>query len=174
MQPIPQKRKQRAISMIEVVLCVGIFGVVISGIIVALTQLNRFATTGRNLSNAKELCQEQIEKVLTVAYEMDKPRPLLLKDGETVETTRTGINPFNGLPETEGLAIFMDTDDTTVRIPATRKTTVSRANVTLPDPTIDPEGHALLSTILQITVRVEYVNRGKAFAYEMYTLRSPD
>jgi len=147
-----QKRHLRAFTLVEIVVAIGIFGFVVSGIILALLQLNSMAAFGRSISNAKELCQEHIEKVLTVPYDSAGAIPALLTNQV----------------ETNNVLIFVNQDDTTVIIPGQRTTTVSKADVA--NPLNDP----ILNAVLQITVRVEYKYRGINTSYEMYTMRTPD
>ena len=150
-----------AFTIAELLVAVGVIGIVAGSSIHAMLDANRFAAVQRVRTAAKAACQERLDQALTTAYSAPDLLPALF-------TVAGSIPAPNGSPDrgtqtipTEALTLYTDqTDATESVVPATRTTRVSLSDSTL--------------GLVRIWVRVDYTFRGKAYSHEMYAVRSPD
>lgn len=156
-------------TLVEVMVAVGILALTTVGGISAFTLLNNYAASNRNLTSAKELCQERIEQALGMGFQPPAILPQVngyyilgqasnwsrsnnLATGPTSEVTTSTENNVN---------VYLQQDGQTVLVPGTRTTSIVCPNAAQTD-------------VAQFTVKVNYTYRGKPFTYQMTTLRTSD
>jgi type II secretory pathway pseudopilin PulG len=143
--------RTRGVSLLETMFAVLVVGVAAGAIGGSMLQLNDFAARQRNQSNARNLCQECIEKALTSPYSPDTG---------IVSADLGGSWPINTAPKSEQVTVYLGKDSSTVSVPATRTTTLAMADASL--------------KLLRVTVQVAYTFRGRNYTYQMGTLRAPE
>lgn len=191
-------RNQRGLTLVEVMISLGVLVVTSVGGVSAFILLNRWASNERNITAAKELCQERIEQAQTMTYSPVSNTPLVV--GQTVNGTtgknykilgvayKDANNPDglganydnNGVltstgtltTSSEPVNIYLRQENGTNLVAGTRTTTIALPT-TLTDFT-PGTGTGNQLSIVQFTVTVTYNYRGKDYSYSMYTLRSVD
>ena len=143
-------RRDAAFTLVEVLVATVLIGLVAGSVIWGLNMLHHRATVNRLFTQAQTICQNKIDKVLTVgpynpAGGAPLPPDLAANQTETVQISTAPGNPVAG----------------------TMTTTVADTGLKY------PEGGTVLN-IKQAKVVVAYNFRGKAFSVEMNTLRAPD
>lgn len=185
-------RARRGLTLVEIMISMGVLVLTSVGGVSAFILINRWASNERNLTVAKELCQERIEQAQTMTYAPTTNTPLVV--GQTVNGTaggnlkilgvayKDGNNPGGGAPNydingqllasaitsNEPVNIYLRQDNGVNLVLGTRTTTIA-----LPTDLNDLGGTGQLK-IVQFTVTVAYTYRGQNFTYSMYTLRSAD
>ena len=192
--PRRQRRARLGLTLVEVMISLGILALTSVGGVSAFVLLNRYASNSRNVTAAKELCQERIEQALALPYNPLKNTPSLA--GQTVNGAATG--PYNilgiayadasgnALPganynsngvlnstatvttSTEPVNIYLKQETGTNIVSGTRSTTIG-----LPTGLKDVTKGTQLP-IVQFTVTVAYSFRGQNYSYSMYILRGAD
>lgn len=189
LRPGWKARAQRGLTLVEIMISLGVLVTTSVGGVSAFILLNRWASNERNLTAAKELCQERIEQAQTMTYVPNKNTPSVT--GQTVNGTTSG--PFkilgdaygdtgadydaNGLLTTnstvttsnEPVNIYLRQDNGVNVIAGTRTTSIG-----LPTNLTDMASGTGQLKIVQFTVTVAYTYRGQNYSYSMYTLRSAD
>ena len=69
--------RTRGFTLIETMVSAGVLVMVVAGSMYSFMVLNRYAGNLRNLSSAKELCQERIEQVTTLSFSPPSVTPLV-------------------------------------------------------------------------------------------------
>lgn len=69
--------RTRGFTLVETMISLGVLVVVVAGSMYSFMVLNRYAGNLRNLSAAKELCQERIEQVSTSSFSPPSVTPLV-------------------------------------------------------------------------------------------------
>ena len=193
LRPGWKRRAQQGLTLIEIMISLGVLAVTSVGGVSAFILLNRWASNERNLTAAKELCQERIEQAQTLPYSPATVTPLVV--GQTVNgvaaknykilgvANKDTNNPdglsanydSNGLltstfTSTEPVNIYLRQENGTNVVAGTRTTTVALPT-TLTDFT-PGLGNGTQLGMVQFTVVVTYNYRGKDYSYSMYTLRT--
>lgn len=141
-------------TLIEVAVALAVISIFVAGAVLALVQMNRFATVSRLQTLALGLAQQRVDEVLTTQWILGTPRPTELTAG-----TRTDANlPLNNdsFNSRAGLAsLFTELD---VQVNATRTTQV--ADIT--------------ARQIRAIVTVSYSFRGRPYSLVMTTLRTSD
>ena len=178
------------ITLIEVLVSICILALTSCGGVAAFTMLNRYASTLRNTSSAKALCQERIEQAMSLPF--NPPSTIAI-----VSAQQTAYGPYNllgaatdwttvsapysaGTPvsytgtssglqtSSEPVNVYVQQDGTTATVTGTRTTTVTSMIATLPS-----SPNVQVPSVL-FTVQVTYIFRGNANTYSMSTVRSFD
>ena len=149
--------RQAAFSLAEVMVAVGIFGILASSSIVALNQMNNRAFLSRCQTGASTVAQNQIDLILSdMPFNPQKNQvPPELTIGTTNLGSATNATvPVYTDPRVGGIVVFgwMDT--------------------TVTDTATTVNGVAL--SIYRISVKVSYKFRGKTYAVTMDTMRCSD
>jgi len=149
-------RSARAFTIVETLVAMMVIVVFAGSALMALTQLNRFATAARLRTLAMGIGQQRIDEVLTVPWQLGSAAPAVLQPGTRIETN-LGLNddPLATLANGYGSAVStLDTDS----VRATRTTQVV----------------ALTTRTVRATVTVAYIYRSRAYLAQLTTLRTTD
>ena len=145
--------REAAFTLVEVLVATILIALVAGSIIWGLNMLHHRATVNRLYTQAQTICQNRIDKILTVGPYTPLSNPVSVpdelkttQDPLTVAISTAPGNPVSGTMTTTII-------DTTLKYPETTGT---------------------LLNIKQAKVRVAYNFRGKDFFVEMNTLRAPD
>lgn len=171
---------------------VAILGVTACGGIGAFTFLNRYASSLRNVSSAKALCQERIEQAISQPFNPPVGVP-------SVPAAKSGYGPFsilgtsanwaaatatapynNSTPlsstaaaagiqtSTEPVDVYVQQDGgSATAVTGTRTTKITYMSAT-------PTGVTFAVPTVLFTVQVSYTFRDKPYTYSMSTLRTFD
>ena len=190
LQPGWTARARRGLTLIEVMISLGILVITSVGGVSAFILLNRWASNSRNITAAKELCQERIEQAQTMTFAPTTNTPLIV--GQTVSGTtgqnlkilgtayKDGNNPdgltanydINGqllasaTTSTEPVNIYLRQDNGVNVVAGTRTTSID-----VPTNLSDVSGTGQLK-VVAFTVNVPYPYRRQRYSYSMSTLRS--
>ena len=74
-------------TVVETVVACGMMAIFVIGSMLALTQMNRFATASRLRTLALALAEQRIDEVLTTPWNSSGPRPAVLVGGIRTETS---------------------------------------------------------------------------------------
>ena len=149
--------RQAAFSLAEVMVAVGIFGIMASVSIVALNQMNNRAFISRCQTGASTVAQNQIDLILSdMPFNPQKNQvPPELALGTTVTGTAAAPTvPVYTDPRTGGIVIR-----------GWMTTTIADTGTTM-------NGVAL--SVYRVSVTVSYIFRGKTYAVTMSSMRCSD
>ncbi len=175
------------LTLVEMMVSLAVLTLTAVGGVSGFVLLNQYASSLRNVSSAKALCQERIEQVQTMPFNPPGAVPDVLIPGSDPKLSTSyyyllgpsgsydssGKYTGTGTAQTtsETVQVYVQQDGTTSTVPGTRTTTVSLAPLT----NAVSSGTAGTSLrVVTFTVTVTYTYRGKSYSYSMYTLRSPD
>ena len=82
-----RRRSSRGFTLLETVVAAAAVSIFAMGAVLALTQVNRFATQARLRTIAVGLAQQRIDEILTTSWQTTLPRPSVLASGTQTETT---------------------------------------------------------------------------------------
>lgn len=189
LRPGWRARAQRGLTLVEIMISLGVLVTTSVGGVSAFILLNRWASNERNLTAAKELCQERVEQAQTMTYVPNKTTPSVT--GQTVNGTTTGPYKILGIAygdsganydingqlttnsnvttSTEPVNIYLRQDNGVNVVAGTRTTTIG-----LPTNLTDIATGTGQLKMVQFTVTVAYNYRSQNYSYSMYTLRSAD
>ncbi len=141
-------------TLIEIAVALAVISIFVAGAVLALVQMNRFATVSRLQTLALGLAQQRVDEILTTQWLLGTPRPTALE-----AVTRTDANlPLNNdaFNSRAGLSsLFSDLD---VQVNATRISEIAD---------VSPRQ-------LRAVVTVTYNFRGRTYSFVMTTLRTSD
>ena len=149
--------RQAAFSLAEVMVAVGIFGIMASASIVALNQMNNRAFISRCQTGASTVAQNQIDLILSdMPFNPQKNQvPPELSVGTTTDGSATAPTvPIYTDPRTGGIVIR-----------GWMTTTIADTGTTM-------SGVAL--SVYRVSVTVTYKFRGKTYAVTMNSMRCSD
>jgi len=149
-----RSRGANAFTLVEVLVATILLALVAASIIWGLSMLHQRSTANRLYTQAQTICQNRIDKILTVGPYNPSSTPAAVppelqsnQADQTVAISTEPTNPVNGTMKT------IVSTDTTLKYPASTGTVLN---------------------IKQAKVVVEYWFRGKKYSIEMNTLRAPD
>jgi len=149
--------RNAAFSLAEVMVAVGIFGILASASIVALNQMNNRAFVSRCQTGASTVAQNQIDLILS---DMPfNPQKNQIPPELTIGTT------MQGSPNNPTLPVYTDPRVGGIVVYGWMTTTITDTATTL-------SGVAL--SIYRISVTVSYRFRGKTYAVTMNSMRCSD
>lgn len=150
----PFRRGTAGFTLVEVVIAGGLLAVLIAGSFIALTQINRWATSARLRTLALAVAQQRVDLLQTTAWQVTAPRPLLLTAGTTTENNLPLNNDaFNSA--TSLASAFTSLDN---QLNATRTTQVTD----------------LTARTLRVAVTVTFTYRNRPQSVSLTTLRTTD
>ena len=76
-RPRAGSARTRGFTLVETMVSCGVLVMVVAGSMYSFMVLNRYAANLRNLSAAKELCQERVEQVSTMSFSPPSTTPLV-------------------------------------------------------------------------------------------------
>ena len=198
---IPQTSRwsrARGFTLVEAMVSLAVLVVASMGCVFSFMMLNQYASSLRNISSAKELCQERIEQARTMTFSPPATTPAVPgQDGKyyyilgmpttastvvpagatTVPTAGTGSDYDSTGAFTGGSGATTLTEPVTVYAPRDGTTATAVTGTRTTTIASSPLTDVNLSTslkLVQFTVTVTYTYRGQTYTYSMYTLRSPD
>ena len=149
--------RQAAFSLAEVMVAVGVFGIMASSSIVALNQMNNRAFVSRCQTGASTVAQNQIDLILS---DMPfNPQKNQIPPELAIGTTNKGSVTSPTLP------VYTDPRAGGIVVYGWMATTVTDTVTTV-------NGAAL--SIYRVSVKVSYKFRGKTYAVTMNTMRCSD
>ena len=155
----PKLRRSRlrgaaGFTLVEVVFAGCLLAVLVSSSVVAMTQVNRWATGARLRTLALAIAQQRIDQAQTAPWQLSGTRPAILVAAITTEMNLPLNNDaFNSAT---GLSSTFTALDTPV---SAQRTTVA-ADVT--------------TRLVRISVTVTYIYRNRPVSVSLNTLRSSD
>lgn len=153
----PPRRRCRSISgftLVEVVVAGCLLAVLIAGSFIALTQINRWATSARLRTLALAVAQQRIDVLQTTAWQAGGTRPTLLNAGTTTE---------NNLP------LNNDTFNSATSLASAYTNLDSQLNATRTTQVTD-----LTARTLRMAVTVTFTYRNRPHSVTLTTLRATD
>ena len=190
--------RTRGFTLVETMVSLAVLVVASVGCVLSFMMLNQYAASLRNISSAKELCQERIEQARSMTFSPPATAPAvpgqdgnyyyilgmpntastLVPSGATTvpaagtSTDYSSAGAFTGgsgsTTLVEPITIYAPRDGTTSTAITGTRTTSISAS-SLVDANL---GGSL--NLVQFNVTVAYTYRGQNYSYSMYTLRSPD
>ncbi len=169
-------------TLVEIMVSLAILVLTTVGGVSGFVMLNQYASSLRNISSAKALCQERVEEVQTMTFNPPLTVPTVpgQTDGQTyyplgqlTNYDATGKLTASGTLTTasaEPVQVYLQQDGTANTVPGTRTTSVALSSLT--DSSTGNTGASL--KVVMFTATVTYTYRGKSYSYSMYTLRAPD
>ena len=152
--PRSRIRGAAAFTLVEVVFAGCLLAVLVSSSVVAMTQVNRWATGARLRTLALAVAQQRIDQAQTAPWQLSGTRPAILVAAITTEMNLPLNNDaFNSAT---GLSSTFTALDTPV---SAQRTTVA-ADVT--------------TRLVRISVTVTYIYRNRPVSVSLNTLRSSD
>ena len=188
-------------TLVETMVSLAVLVVAAFGGSLSFMMLNRYAASLRNLSTAKELCQERIEQVRSMPFSPPNTVPyapgqdgnyyfFLGMPGTTPTNLPTGTTTvpaagtasdystsgqFTGASGkttlVEPVTIYASRDGTTASAITGTRTT-SISLSSFVDTNVTLPVTSL--NLIQFVVTVSYTFRGQTYSYSMYTMRGPD
>lgn len=150
----PRVCRPAGFTLVEVVIAGGLLVVMVLGSLVALTQINRWATSARLRTLALAVAQQQIDSIKTTPWQAVGTRAAIISPGTTTQTTLPLNNdPFNS---TSGLSSAWTDLDTQSN--ATRTTQITD----------------LTARTFRAVVTVTFTYRNRPHAVSLTTLRAVD
>lgn len=146
--------KQAGFTLLEVAVAMGVISIFVAGAVLALVQMNRFATVSRLHTLALGLAQQRVDEIHTTQWILGTPRPAAL----TAEMRTDANLPLNNdsFNSRVGLAsLFSDLD---TQVNATRVSQITDIS----------------ARQLRAVVTVSYTFRGRNYSLIMNTLRASD
>jgi len=114
--PIRPCRHNSGFTLAEVVIAGGLLAVLIAGSLVALTQVNRWATSARLRTLGLAAVQQRIDTVQTTPWQAIGTRPAVLTAGTTTESAVPLNNDsFNSATGLSSAFTTLDTQMTAIR-----------------------------------------------------------
>ena len=153
----PPRRRCRGISgftLVEVVIAGCLLAVLVSGSFIALTQINRWATSARLRTLALAVAQQRIDVLQTTPWQVSGTRPTLLNAGTTTE---------NNLP------LNNDTFNSATSLASAYTSLDSQLNATRTTQVTD-----LTTRTLRVAVTVTFTYRNRPHVVSLTTLRTTD
>jgi len=150
---VPLHSSTRAFTFVELMIVLGIFVIFSTGAVVAMTEVNRQASSARLRTLALGVAQERIDEILTTPWPTTF-RPALLAPG----TVTDGPLPLNNDATNEQAGLRSAFTNLDTEVPAIRVTEI----VDLPPRKI------------RATVTVNYQYRGRPYSITLTTLRTTD
>lgn len=141
-------------TLTEVLFAGALLALIICGSVVALTQLNRWATAARLQTIAQAVAQQRIDQIETVPWQVTGTRPTLLTAGTTTEANV----PLNNDDYNASLSLVSPYTNLDSQVLSTRTTEIT--DVT--------------ARTIRATVTVTYTYRNRPFTVTMNTLRATD
>jgi type II secretory pathway pseudopilin PulG len=156
-----------AFTIAELLVALGVIGIVAGSSIYAMLDANRYAAVQRVRTAAKAACQERIDQALTVPYSAPDLLPALFTVGGSIPAP-SGSPDRGTETSTESISLYTDQTDANENVvPAKRTTRVSLSDAAL--------------GLVRVWVRVEYKFRDNNndptkynYSHEMYAVRAPD
>ena len=147
-------RSTAAFTLVEVVFAGCMLAVFVASAVVAMTQVNRWATGARLRTLGLAVAQQRIDQAQTVPWQLSGTRPVVLTAGTTTDNNL----PLNNddLNSANGLSSAVSGLDTQTN--ATRTTVVTD----------------ITARTVRITVTVNFTYRGRATCVSLNTLRTSD
>ena len=159
--PSPSRRPRRRIAgftLVEVVIAGGMLAILVAGSFIALTQINRWATSARLRTLALAVAQQRIDLLATTPWQVATARPAVLTAGTATENNlplnNDGFNSGTGLS-----SAFTNLDSEGISAAtATRTTEVTN----------------LTARTLRVAVTVTFTYRNRPHSVSLTTLRATD
>ena len=161
-------------TLVETIISLALL--IVSGVagVYSFMLLNRYAARERYITEAKALCQERIEQVLTLLYTPPGTLPTVTGQNGTLysilgtSTNYTSAGVYTAAESfQEPVTLYLAQDPTSAStVTGTRTTLVTPANM------IDSSGTGLVLPMVQFTVTVAWVANGENHSYSMYTMRA--
>ena len=144
-----------AFTVIEALVALAVIVLFACSALVALTQLNRFATAARLRTLALAVAQQRVDEILTVPWQMGST-PATLQPGTRTEAN-LGLNddPLATAANGYGSAFSLLDNDNIQAVRTTQITVIS-------------------SRMVRATVTVAYAFRNRPYQTQVVTLRSTD
>ena len=148
------RRGTAGFTLLEVTFAGCILAVFIAGSVVAMTQINRWATAARYRTLALAVAQQRVDEVMTTPWQIEEGRPTILTAGTATENNIPLNNDsFNS---TTGLSSAFTQRDTQVNL--TRTTQVTD----------------LTARTLRAVVSVTFTYRNRPSTVTLTTMRTTD
>jgi type II secretory pathway pseudopilin PulG len=147
------RREDLGFTLVEVVIAGAMIAIFVIGAVVAMTQMNRFASASRLRTLALAAAQQRIDEVLTTAWQINARPPVLAAGSRTeidLPLNNDAFNSQNGLS-----SAFTALD---LQVSATRVTEV----------------RDLLPRRVRAVVSVSYTYRGRPYSVSLTTIRATD
>jgi type II secretory pathway pseudopilin PulG len=148
------RRKIKAFTLAEVMIAGALLVVLISGAVMALTQMNRAATAARLRTIALAVAQQRIDVIMTTPWQILGTRPTLLTAGTVTENNL----PLNN--DDYNAATSLITPYTTLdsQVLSTRTTVITD----------------LTTRTIRAVVTVSFTYRNRPYNITLNTLRTTD
>ncbi len=147
-------RRRAGFTLVEVVIAGGLLAVLVAGSLIALTQINRWATSARLRTLALAVAQQQIDSIQTTPWQSVGTRAAILSPGTTTQNNVPLNNdPFNSAIGLSSAFTGLDTQTNGTR-------TTQIADVT--------------ARTLRAVVTVTFTYRNRPHAVRLTTLRAVD
>ncbi len=153
----PSRRPFRRISaftLIEVLFAGTLLAVFITGSVIAMTQLNRWATSARLRTIALAVAQQRVDQIETTPWLVGVTRPTILNAGTTTDNN-VPLNNDNFNAATSLITPYTNLDS---QVLSTRTTVIAD----------------LTANTLRATVTVTYIYRNRPATITLNTLRTTD
>ncbi len=155
LQPVRRRRRGCAgFTLTEVVIAGCLLAILISGSFIALTQINRWATSARLRTMALAMAQQRIDLIQTAPWQVGVPRPAVLTAGTTTENNL----PLNNDAFNAATSLASPYTNLDVQVLETRTTQITD----------------LTARTLRATVTVTFTYRNRPHSISLTTLRATD
>ena len=149
-----RRRTAQGFTLVEVLTAAAILSIFVVASLSAMTQINRWATSGRLRILSLALVQQKVDQIMTTPWSVNDTTPTVLAVGTTTENNLPVDNDtFNN---TTGLSSVFSNLDTPIT--GTRTTVIASAG----------------TRMVRATVTVTYVYRNRTATVSMNTLRATD
>ena len=147
-------RGPQAFTLVEVVFAGCLLAVLVSSSVVAMTQVNRWATGARLRTLALAVAQQRIDQAQTAPWQLSGTRPAILVAATTTENNLPLNNDaFNSATGLSSVFTALDT-------PVSAQRTTVAADITI--------------RLVRISVTVTYTYRDRPVSVSLSTLRTSD
>lgn len=154
LQPTGRRRRKTAgFTLVEVVIAGCMLAILISGSFIALTQINRWATSARLRTLALAMAQQRIDLIQTAPWQ-EASRPAVLNAGTTTENNL----PLNNDPFNSATSLASPYTNLDVQVLETRTTQITN----------------LTARTLRADVTVTFTYRNRPHSITLTTLRAID
>lgn len=153
----PSRRRRRGVSgftLVEVVIAGCLLAVLISGSLVALTQINRWATSARLRTLALAVAQQRLDLIQTSPWQVIGTRPAVLTAGTTTETNL----PLNNDTFNSATSLASPYSNLDTQLNVTRTTQITN----------------LTARTLRAVVTITFTYRSRPHSVSLSTMRATD
>ncbi len=149
-----KRRKIRGFTLVEVVFAGCLLAILAAGSFIALTQINRWATSARYRTLALAVAQQRIDFIQTTPWQVATTRPTILTAGTITETNL----PLNNDPFNSTTSLASPYSGLDVQVIDTRTTQITD----------------LTARTLRAVVTVTFTYRNRPHSVSLTTLRATD